>query len=658
MSNAEFQGPVTTFSAEFQEFIAYFDGIEKLWISDGSNGETAGHLYALTSNQDIVDCGLASDYAYAKKQGWVTTEAKWNQLIKALTLKGKANGLAELDSAGHVPASQLPSYVDDVLEGYGNPIGPAPDYTPTDFYKTRSGTAPNYTYSDKYTPETDKIYVDKETHKIYRYSGSQYILISRATDVLNDSVGAGNTDYTWTADKLATKFVSANPEFTGSISMGRKANTTVGTGSSAFGDNVEARGNYSHAEGSNTVAQNKAHAEGNASKAIGENSHAEGSTTEASNINAHAEGATTKASGNTSHAEGVTTIASGTAAHSEGQNTTASGSSSHAEGLGSIASEFSSHAEGYNTVASGSSSHAEGKTSEASGYASHAEGEGTVAARRCQHVFGEYNIAETGTAITRGTYVEIVGNGNGMGALHHSNARTLDWSGNERLQGTLYVNETGTSDGKEVATKEYVNQWMHYEPITIDSLTISPATVENGSTVASVTFTYSFSKVPTTVTLDGVTKAISTASGSFTKQVSVSAKKTWTLQVSEEKPDGTSVSASQTVTLNFYNMVFYGVSTTSTLTSGADCTAFARGLTGVLDSNGKVNFSANAGNNNYVWYISTVNTCGFNVGGFDGGFEPPIAIKVKNNNGSGTLVTYYAYRSTNAGIGSISVTVK
>lgn len=34
------------------------------------------------------------------------------------SLKGANNGVAELDGEGHVPSSQLPSYVDDVIEGY------------------------------------------------------------------------------------------------------------------------------------------------------------------------------------------------------------------------------------------------------------------------------------------------------------------------------------------------------------------------------------------------------------------------------------------------------------------------------------------------------------------------------------------------------------
>jgi hypothetical protein len=35
---------------------------------------------------------------------------------KLLDKKGQANGFAELDANGKVPSSQLPSFVDDVLE--------------------------------------------------------------------------------------------------------------------------------------------------------------------------------------------------------------------------------------------------------------------------------------------------------------------------------------------------------------------------------------------------------------------------------------------------------------------------------------------------------------------------------------------------------------
>lgn len=59
------------------------------------------------------------------------------------SLKGAANGVAELDASGKVPAAQLPSYVDDVLE-----------YTLKSNFPT--------------TGESDKIYVDTSTNLIYR----------------------------------------------------------------------------------------------------------------------------------------------------------------------------------------------------------------------------------------------------------------------------------------------------------------------------------------------------------------------------------------------------------------------------------------------------------------------------------------------------------
>ena len=79
--------------------------------------------------------------------------------------KGSANGVASLDNTGKVPSSQLPSYVDDVIEGY---------YYGGKFYTDSEHT-------QLITPETGKIYVDLDTNKTYRWSGSTYVEISQAT---------------------------------------------------------------------------------------------------------------------------------------------------------------------------------------------------------------------------------------------------------------------------------------------------------------------------------------------------------------------------------------------------------------------------------------------------------------------------------------------
>ena len=95
-----------------------------------------------------------------------------------------------------------------------------------------------------------------------------------------------------------------------------------------------------------------------------------------------------------------------------------------------------SFAEGFHTTSSAYATHSEGFGTQATTDYAHSEGSNTIANHKSQHVFGEYNIADTSTATkyNRGNYVEIVGNGTSSA---RSNARTLDWNGNETLAGTL-----------------------------------------------------------------------------------------------------------------------------------------------------------------------------------------------------------------------------
>ena len=80
------------------------------------------------------------------------------------SLKGTANGVAELDANGKVLTSQLPSFVDDVIEAENFAVLP------------NEG-------------ETGKIYVTLDDNKTYRWSGSAYVEISA-------SLALGETDST------------------------------------------------------------------------------------------------------------------------------------------------------------------------------------------------------------------------------------------------------------------------------------------------------------------------------------------------------------------------------------------------------------------------------------------------------------------------------
>lgn len=83
------------------------------------------------------------------------------------TEKGTAGGVAVLDGSGKVPASQLPGFVDDVLDSYVRPG--AALYSAAWLSLEKNGAA--------LTPEEGKLYIVKEgeyANHQYRWTGSQY----------------------------------------------------------------------------------------------------------------------------------------------------------------------------------------------------------------------------------------------------------------------------------------------------------------------------------------------------------------------------------------------------------------------------------------------------------------------------------------------------
>lgn len=139
-----------------------------------------------------------------------------------------------------------------------------------------------------------------------------------------------------------------------------------------------------------------------------------------------------------------------------GENSTASGPASIAVGYYAEATNYGSSAFGVSSAASGYSANAAGNDVKAYGDYTQATGRGTIAHGRATHVFGEYNLDGNSTASgnTRGTYLEMVGNG--LNNANRSNARTLDWEGNEVIAGKLTVGMAPTAD-MDVATKQYVD---------------------------------------------------------------------------------------------------------------------------------------------------------------------------------------------------------
>lgn len=124
---------------------AALDGTGK--VPEDQLPEKAIRVYDLTPYAKSEDLKKT----YATKQE--VSAGKLDYTAENAAKKGKANGYASLGADGKVPADQLPSYVDDVLEFASKSNFPS-------------------------TGEKGKIYVDLSSENIYRWSGSAYTEIS------------------------------------------------------------------------------------------------------------------------------------------------------------------------------------------------------------------------------------------------------------------------------------------------------------------------------------------------------------------------------------------------------------------------------------------------------------------------------------------------
>lgn len=139
---------------------------------------TGFHTLTFTGNADATYDGSQNVTVSIPKAVDLTPYEKQNHAYETFETKthasstyalasaiGVANGLATLDDSGLVPSSQLPSYVDDVLEFDSKDKFPA-------------------------TGEDGKIYVDKSDNKTYRYTGSGYLWINSAVATADEAVKA------------------------------------------------------------------------------------------------------------------------------------------------------------------------------------------------------------------------------------------------------------------------------------------------------------------------------------------------------------------------------------------------------------------------------------------------------------------------------------
>ena len=265
-------------------------------------GNTSSDITLTTATTSVYGVTKLSNDTNSNSEVLAATPKAVKDAIAALK-KGQATGVAELDANGHVPASQLPSYVDDLEE-----------------YATFS----NFPVEG----ESDKIYVDLATNTSYRWGGTAYVKIAsdlslgetEATAYRGDrgkqaythgvtnkgsafasglykittnneghvtaatavgksditALGIPGSDTTYEMDgtynsstnKVATVSTVtgavsglapiASPAFTNSISLNRKTGTTPGDESLAVGNETAANGPQTVAFGRSTISNGDA----------------------------------------------------------------------------------------------------------------------------------------------------------------------------------------------------------------------------------------------------------------------------------------------------------------------------------------------------------------------------------------------------------------
>ena len=155
-----------------------------------------GHALSadVTVSKSDVGLGNVDNTADTDKPVSTATQTALNAKMNS-SARGAVNGVASLDENGKVPAAQLPSYVDDVIEGY---------YHEGSFYTDTN-------HATTITGESGKIYIDLTSggaRQVYRWSGTGYaaIPIGLALGETASTAYAGDKGaqaYSWASDAYA-----------------------------------------------------------------------------------------------------------------------------------------------------------------------------------------------------------------------------------------------------------------------------------------------------------------------------------------------------------------------------------------------------------------------------------------------------------------------
>lgn len=164
--------------------------------------DASAYLYSTTPSANDNSTKVATTaYVDAAIPTWAKASTKPSYTASevgavAISAVGAASGVVPLNASSKIDSTYLPSYVDDIVEGY---------YYNNKFWEEAAHTT-------EITGEAGKIYVDLSTNKTYRYSGTAYVEVSSGSLVtVSRNLTSGTKSATINVDGTDYDIYSTTP---------------------------------------------------------------------------------------------------------------------------------------------------------------------------------------------------------------------------------------------------------------------------------------------------------------------------------------------------------------------------------------------------------------------------------------------------------------
>ena len=190
---------------------------------------------------------------------------------------------------------------------------------------------------------------------------------------------------------------------------------------------------------------------------------------------------------------------------------------------------------------------------------------------------------------------------------------------------------------------------LAYIPVSLISFTNDVTVAEKGDCVNNVNFTWELSKDPIKIIFEGEILPNDSRLKALTG-LNLTQDKSWQLTAIGQKDE----SCSRTSSVSFLNGVYYGA---KSIPDSYD-SQFILTLTKELSNDKIPTVTVEAGENEFVFYCLPENmgSCAFKVHGITGGFE--LVDTVLFTNSKGYSEKYYIYKSDNANLGKVTVSIE